>query len=131
MEIFFKAVAAALIAAVLVLALGKGEKEFAAMLSLFACCVLALAAVSYLEPVVGFFEELRELGQLDGQMLTILIKSVGIGIVAELAALVCADAGNAALGRAVELLACAVVLWMSIPLFQSLLDLIQGILGGV
>lgn len=55
--------------------------------------ILALAAW-FLEPVVDFVTELRLLGQLDGATVTILLKTAGIGLLAELAGAVCEDAGE-------------------------------------
>jgi hypothetical protein len=46
-----------------------------------------------------------------------------------LATLICTDAGNTALAKTVQILTTAMILWLSIPLFESLLDLVQAILG--
>lgn len=45
--------------------------------------------------------------------------------------MVCTDAGNASLGKAVQLLGTAVILWLSLPLFKALVELLQSILGEV
>jgi hypothetical protein len=50
-------------------------------------------------------------------------------LIGELAGLICSDAGNAALAKSIQILTTAVILWLSIPLFESLLDLVQAILG--
>ena len=84
-----------------------------------------------LEPVVNFFEELRTVGQLDSSLLQIILRVVGIGILSEITGLICTDAGNASLGKALQILACAIILWMSVPLFMSLLDLVEEILVSV
>ena len=89
----------------------------------------ALAAMQYLEPVIRFIRELEELGGLDADSVTALLKVVGIGILSEIAALVCRDAGNASLGKTVQLLGSTVILALTVPLFSALLELIQKILG--
>ena len=58
------------------------------------------------------------------------MKTTLIGIVTEIAALLCSDSGNAALAQALRLLSSCVMLYLSIPVFQALLDLIQRILEG-
>ena len=83
----------------------------------------------FLEPVLDFWKQLQQVGQLDETWLTILMKVVGIGLIAEVASLVCADAGNGSLGKAIQILAAAVILWLSIPLLEGLLELVQRILG--
>ena len=58
-----------------------------------------------------------------------MLKAVGIGVISEIAVLICQDSGNAALGKGLQLLATIVVLWLALPLMQGLLELVQKILG--
>jgi hypothetical protein len=51
--------------------------------------------------------------------------------VAEIAGLICTDAGNAALAKTIQILATAVILWLTLPLMQALLDLVRKIMEGV
>lgn len=131
MELFWKAVAGILIAVILGLALAKYEKDMSVLLSVAVCCMVSAIALSYLEPVLDFLRELEALGDIQGDMLGILLKAVGIGLVAEIAGMVCSDAGNASLGKTIQMLGGAAILWLSIPIFKALLDVIQEILGEV
>ena len=69
------------------------------------------------------------MGNLRSDLLGILLKAVGIGLISEIAAVVCSDSGNAGLGKMIQLIGSVVILWLSIPVFQALLDLVQTILG--
>lgn len=129
MGYFWKATAAVLIAVVLGLALEKQGKDFSVLLTMAVCCMTAGIAFVYLEPVLDFLWELEELATLQGDMLGTLLKAVGIGLAAELAAVVCTDGGNASLGKQLQMLGSAVILYLSLPIFRSLLSLIQEILG--
>lgn len=115
-----------LLAVVLILMLGR--QEMGTLLRIAVCTMAACAAIGYLEPVMELLASLEALGELDGEMLTILLKAVGIGLVTEIACMVCADSGNSALGKALQLLGTAVILWLSLPLFTALLDLIREML---
>lgn len=128
MTAFLQACAAVLLAVILILAQGK-NKEMGTLLSLGACCMVALIALSYLRPVIDFLGSLETLGGLDGTMVETLLKIAGIGMVSEIACLVCNDAGNSSLGKAVQLLGTAVILWLSVPLLTALVELLQTILG--
>lgn len=128
---FWQGAAAVLLAVVLVLALGKQGKEAGLLLTLAVCCMLGVLALSYLEPVVALVHRLQDMTGLDSEMLQILLKAVGIGIIGEIVGLICTDAGNAALGKALQLLSAAVILWLSIPLINALLELLQEMLGEV
>lgn len=131
MHTFWQVIAGAMIAVVLGLAMSKQGKDITLLLSVAGCCMALVAAINYLKPVVQFVEQLQSVGNLNGNMLKIMLKSVGIGLVAEIAAMICNDSGNSALSKAVQILAAAAVLWLSIPLMTALLDLVEQIVGKV
>lgn len=131
MELFMKATAGALITMILYLILLKGGKEYSLLLTVAAVCMIAVIAFTFLKPVIDFIGKLISLGQFDSEMVKIVFRSVGIGLLAEIAGLICADAGNASLGKILQILACAVILWMSIPLFTSLVDLVEEIMVAI
>ena len=114
-----------LLTVILGLALGKQGKEAGLLLTLAVCCMVGVLALSYLQPVVDFIR------QLDDGMLAILLKPMGIGLIGEIAGLVCAATGNSALGKSLQMLSAAVILWLSLPLLTQLLELLQQILGEV
>lgn len=128
MDTFMKATAGVLIALVLYLVLAKQTKDISLLLSVAVCSMICLAAITYLKPVIEFFKKLEALGQLEPQMLEIILKAVGIALLSEISGLICTDAGNAALGKSLQILASAVILWMSVPLFTNLLTLVEQIL---
>lgn len=128
MDIFLKTSAGILIVLVLGAVLSKQTKELSVILLIFACAAIVTAALSFLDPVIRFLEKLEEIGQLNGQFVRILLKTTGVSVLAEVLALLCSDGGNAALGKAVHILAGCVILWMSVPLFTKLLELIETVL---
>ena len=129
MELFIKACGAILLTVVVTLMLGSRSKDFAAVLGIFVCCVGAMAALEYIRPVLGFLEELEKLGGLDHSMIRILLKAAGVGLISEIAALVCNDSGNTSLGKTVKLLGSAAILWLSLPMYTMLIELLQEMLG--
>lgn len=131
MELFMKAAGAALIASILGLALNKQAKDMQILLVIAGCCMVAGVAATYLRPVLELLGELQMLGNLNSELTGILIKAAGIGLISELACMICKDAGNASLGKTVQILGSAVVLYLAIPVFRGLIELIQGILEGV
>lgn len=131
MGVYLQAAAAVLLALILILTLNKQSKDISTLLSLAVCVMVAALAASFLEPVIAFLQQLQVLGQLDSGMLEILLKVVGIGFLGQLAAMVCEDAGNSAMGKALQILTSAVILWLAIPLLQNLMDLVGQILGEV
>lgn len=128
METFVKAAACVILILLLCIVLSKQGKDFSMLLTVAGCCMIAMIAVSYLQPVISLIHRLQTLGNLNSEMMTIVIKSVGIALLGEITSLICADCGNAALGKTLQMLGSAMILWLSIPLFTSLLELVEKIL---
>lgn len=131
MGIFLKACGAALVTTILVLVVGKSNRDLALVLSVMACCMIALAALEYIRPVLDFLSEIEDLGGLDHNMVRILLKVAGIGLITEICSLVCNDSGNTSLGKVTKLLGSSAMLWLSLPLYTMLIELLQRILGSI
>ena len=128
MDTYVKTLAGALITLVLYLVLSKQSKDISMLLTVLACCMITLVAMQYLEPVISFIDQLETIGQLNSDIITILLKAVGIAFLAEITCLICNDAGNAALGKTLQILASGLILWLSVPLYTSLIELVEEIL---
>ena len=131
MDSFWQWVAGAMLTVVLGIALGKQSKDISLVLTMVVCCMVLLGAAAYLQPVMEFVKHLQAMGQLEDGYAQILLKAVGIGLVTEFAVLICNDSGNSALGKSLQIAATVVVLWISLPLMESLLDLIERLMGGI
>lgn len=129
MELFLKCVGGALVGVVLILALGR--KDLGLLLAMAVCVMIALSAVRYLEPVMDLLDKLQSIGGIDGDLVVIVLRAVGISLVTEIAGLICTDSGNASLAKILQILGVSVVLWISLPIFEALLTLIQEILEGL
>ena len=131
MELFWKAAAGTLLAVILGLEVKRQEKDIGVLLTMALCAMLAMIALEYLRPVVVFLKKLVRLGNLREDMLETLLKATGIGLTAEISAMVCADGGNEAAGKMIRLLGSAVILSLSLPLLSSLMDMILEMVGQV
>ena len=124
-------IGAALVSVVIMLSLQAHGKDISLVLSILVCCMVLGVAVGYFQPVLGFIKRVQQLSGLDNGNLGIMLKAAGIGLVAHIAGLVCTDSGNSALGKAVQILASGASLWLSLPLMESLIGLVQSVLGEV
>ena len=131
MDTYWKTLGAVFISAILYILLEQRGKDYALLLTLAACLMVSVTAAKMLSPVIGFLGELETLGNLSNDALKTLIKIFGIGIAGELAAAVCQDAGNASLGKGLQFLTGAAIFYLSIPVFSSLVELIQELLREV
>mgnify|MGYP004615668415 FL=1 len=129
MEQYFKGAAGILLAAVLGLALQRQEKDLSAVLTAAVIAMAAVLMLRLLEPVLELLRQLEQVGNLRSDALELLLKAAGIGLTAEVAGLVCADAGNAALAKMLRLLGTAAILCLSVPMFTALLECITEMVG--
>lgn len=129
MELFLKTAAGTVLAMVLILTVGKREKDIALVLGIVVCCMTGLVALGLLGPVVDLLYRMVEMAGVQEYGLGVLLKAIGIGLVSELVASLCADGGNSSLGRQVQLLGAVVILSLSVPLLEMLLELIGDLLG--
>lgn len=107
-------------AALLCLYLRQSRPEFAALVSL-ACSILVLIfVVQGISKVAAELESLIKSTQLDTEMLGIVLKCLGICILAELGSGSCRDAGETAIATKVELAAKLSLILASLPLFTQL-----------
>lgn len=126
---YIKWAAVVLIGLILSLVIGRQSRDMSLLLTLAVCVLVSIAALTFLEPVMELLRQLRRLGNLSGEAISILLKTAGIGLLSELASLICADAGEGAMGRALQILSNAAILWLSLPLFQQILTMIEGVLA--
>ncbi len=131
MNTFLKAAAGILTALILWLSLHRNGKDISVLLTVTVCAMTAAVAMTFLQPVIGFLQKVQEIGQLDGELLSVILKAVGIGLITEISMLICKDAGNESMGKALQILSVVVILWISIPVFEKLLSLLDKILGTV
>lgn len=131
MDIFLKVTAGILITAILSLVLSRNGSDMGMLLTICVCSMVIFAAFSYLEPVLAFAQRLIQVGQLSSELLNILLKVVGIGLISQIAGLICADAGNQSLEKALQIVTTAVILCISIPLLEEILSLLETVLGDI
>lgn len=131
MRDFWNTTALILLTVVLSLSLEKTEPDISAVLAMVSLCIAACAAVTILEPVLDYLVELQRVFDLPEGLVSVLLKAVGIALVAELSASICTDAGSASLGKMLQILGGAVVLSLSVPMFRTLMTIIKEMIGGL
>ena len=131
MNIVFKATAGILVSVVICLVLSKREKDLSILLTIATCCMVITACIAFINPIISFTKKLCDIGQLNSDTLSILLKAVGIGLLTEITYWICADAGYSSMGKAFQILSSVAIIWLSLPLFEKMLELIENILGAI
>lgn len=131
MDIIFKAAGCALISVILSLVISAHNKELSILLTTAVCCMIVIAMLTYFRPIIDFLQKLRIVGNIDHNTLSILLKASGIAMLSEITGLICADAGNRTLGKVLQLLAAVLIFWLSLPVLNQMIDLMNKIIGSV
>ena len=128
MDIYLKMVGITAIGILLCLILSKNAKDYSFLITIMLCCGLCLASIEFLSPIFQFLTDLKGWIGKTAPLLEILIKAVGISLIGEMMANICNDAGHAAVGKTVQLSTTFAIIYIAIPLIQSLFDLIESVL---
>lgn len=115
-------IALCIITALLALSLRGQRPEFAMLLSLCCGIFVLLNLLGQMNGILSGLE--RVMAGLSGQsdLTGIILKALGICIVAELGSQCCRDAGEAAIAAKVELAAKTALVLMCMPVFTQLLE---------
>ena len=127
MDAFWKAAAVIILSIILSVTIGKTEKDLAVILTIAACCLVLFLAMQYLSEVIGFLRELGDGFNYENPFLEVLLKITGVALMTEFTAVISSDAGNSALEKAVQILGTSVILFLSLPLFESFFAVLQEI----
>lgn len=110
--------------------LRRNSQELGLLLTLAACVMIGLLLVQLAEPVVEFLSKLRNIAGLDKTLAEPIVKTIGIGLITQIGATVCADAGENAIARLLEICGGILALYVSLPLLEAVLTLIDTMSGG-
>jgi stage III sporulation protein AD len=115
-------IALCIITALLALTLRGQRPEFAMLLSLGCGIFVLLALMGQMKEIITGLEKIMSGLSEQSDLTAIILKALGICIVAELGSQCCRDAGEAAIAAKVELVAKAALVLMSMPVFTSLME---------
>lgn len=125
MQSFLIAAVVGLLTVIFSSLLKKQNPEFSVLLSLMACVVIALILLKLAEPVITFMERLRSFSGIDKELLTPLLKTIGIGILTQISSNVCSDAGENAIAKLIEICGGLLSIYVALPLLEAVLDMMQ------
>lgn len=115
-------------AAILALVVKNQRPELALVLSLAAGGLLVLLSLGQLQTIMGFVGEISRKYGIREDYIGIAVKVTGIAVLADLAVQLCKDAGESAIASKVELGGKAVMVVMALPVIESLLSLVAGLI---
>ena len=128
MPSIFRLTAAAILCAVLMPLLRPRAGEFALLLALCACVVLAVSVLRGLGTLLDLVEELAALAEVDPLLLGPLLRTTGISLITGLGAQLCRDAQAGSLALTLELCGGVCAIYAALPLLRAVMNLIQELI---
>ena len=117
----------ALLAVITVLVLRSVRPEYATVAGIVAG--IALLAATFV-PLLGVLDSVTAIAEDTGfsAYSSVILKSMGIGILAQTTADVCRDSGVSMIAAKVEFAAKIMILILCVPILETLMSLIEGFL---
>ncbi len=117
-----------IISLLLIIFLKEAKREFAMVLTL-GCAIVLFAAVAddfinILHNVYNLSSGLKNINAY----ISLMIKILGISLVAQFVVDLCRDAGENALASQTEIASKIIILIMTMPLFETVLNIVTGLL---
>ena len=117
------------IAALIIISIVKTYKpEFTVEVTLSAGMILLYFIIDSLKYGFGFIADIYEDLSYGKEYFPIILKVLGIAYITEFAAAICQDAGEKSIASKVELAGKIAIFFAAIPVFTSLLDLLNSLI---
>ena len=128
MEEIFRIAALCVVGTLLAMVVRRGSPELSLLLTLAAVTAVLASLAGALSELLSFLRELGERSGLPAALFVPLYKTVGIALVVKLGGTLCRDAGESALGAAVETAGAVCALLTALPLLRAVLNLLMELM---
>ena len=128
LNLFVKIIGIAVLTLICYLLIKPSKPEMAFLVSLIGSCIIVSLCldmvISIIDTLTGFVEKTN----INQTLFTSVLKIVGVGYLTEFASSMCDDAGNKSLADKVAFAGKIFILFLSLPIINSLLNVILEIL---
>ena len=128
MDLIFKIIAISLVTCVAILIIRPIRNDFAVLLSVVGGIIIILFVMQYVSEIFSTLHFIVNETGLSSSLFSLILKIVGIGYLTEFTVGVCVDSGVGGLGDKVLLGGKIVILAMALPVINSILEIIIGLL---
>lgn len=124
-----KICAVALITAICAFVLKSHKSELTPLVLTAGGIILALCAFDYLSESLSFIKEFTEQTNVDGEIVRIIFKAVGVGYLVELTASSVKDLGFESVSDKLILCGKIIIFVMSVPVLKALFTVITSLIN--
>ena len=121
-------VGAGIIGTVLSVVLKQYKPEFSMYITLITGMLMLGAAVSAVKPALDMISSYMEIANPDSEYAEILIKTLAVCYLTQMAGESCSDAGETSIAAKIALAGKIAVVLIALPLFEKLMEVIKQLL---
>lgn len=115
----------AIISTVIYLLIKKYTPEYAILAEILSVCLVLFSAYPYIRDVIDFFASV----DAEKEYISLLLKITGIAVLTQFSADICSDSGETALSSKIEFAGKTMILALSLPLVEKLLEFAIGMIN--
>ncbi len=119
-----KIIGVGLISLIIIIILKQYKPDFAIYVSILAGAIILMLVMDKLSNIVTLLSNIQNKANINNQFLVILLKITGISFLTEYASSICNDAGESSIATKIDLGGKILIIAISIPIIQALLELI-------
>ena len=123
-----KIIGIGMIAVIVIIIIKQYRPEFAIYISIIAGILILIISMQKMQGIITLIQSISEKAGLNGKFLSIILKITGIAILSEFAISICKDSGETAIASKVEIGSKVIIISMSLPIINSLLELMLNVL---
>ncbi len=123
-----KIIGIAFIAVIIIVILKQYRPEFTIYVSILAGVLILIMVSDTLSGIVDMIKNIASKTNINSNFLVILIKITGIAILTEFAVSICKDSGESAIASKVDIGGKVLIISLSIPIINALVDTVVKIL---
>lgn len=122
-----KIVGVSIFAVIMIIILKNYRPEMALVLSIITGIGIMFYAISKMSSVINVLNDLVSKSGVNTDFLLIIIKVIGIAYIVEFGKNVCIDAGQSSIATKLEMAGKVVIVVLTIPLINSLVNVLVGL----
>ncbi len=123
-----KIIGVGFVAVIIIIILKQYRPEFAVYVSILTGVIILLMLVGQISGILDLLRDIASKSSINSGFLKILIKITGIAILTEFAVSICKDSGESAIASKVDIGGKVIIVALSMPIVQSLLETVIRIL---
>ncbi len=118
-----------IIAAVLAIVLKQYKPEYSMFISLAAGILIFISVITAIQPIISYISQLTEKAGLDGIYSEVLLKSLAVCYLTQLACDCCRDAGETAIAGKLQISGKVALLIIALPIFKNITEVVTSLIN--